>query len=1005
MLGLSRNDLARRHAPDHWCMKSARVNSGGHACRRWLIVLWLLTGLSSAFQVFATGCFSTPTGLLGWWAGDGDANDINGANNGTLQGGATAGVAGVVGSAFSLDGTSSYVQIPDSPVLRPANLTIEGWVLFTSLDSDGSGAPVGRQYIVFKQNSRSSAFEGYALFKTRVAGGDVLAFTVSSALGEIIELQSTALIATGVWYHVAGVRGSDYVQLYVNGQLANQTNLTFAQDYGTFPLYFGTSGQSYWDRKLKGLLDEVSLYNRALSLSEIAAIYAAHSDGKCKAVTITVQPQSQTVVTGTNFLFTVSATGFGTLSYQWQFDGADIGGATGASLPLANVQSTNAGSYRVVVSNTLGAVTSAVASLTVTPPPIPPAITQQPTSLTLMAGSSASFSVTALGTPPLNYQWQFNGTDVGGATNTSLLLVNVESASAGNYTVVVTNVAGSATSAVASLTVNSPPQPAAQSAGAVVLVNSQSDRYLDFQHFIQPYLDNFGFPYTVQDIATNAPGPGISNCAVIIIGHRQLDTHHVFLNPTVQANLSLAVSNGTGLVSFDNDLHSGGIPYYQFVQDIFGFSYGSDNSGSSASLPPTEPSLRMHYITARHPTNDLIAFRSGISLPAITVPAGATPLVSVGGQPLVTAVKCGQGRAVQWASYDWMVSTVLGPLDGLDDVVWRGIVWAARKPLVMRGLPNFVTMRVDDVSGPFSWVHAANAVGFKPFVALFYQLVNEESAADLQTLTTSGNATASVHSTGDEGAFLYFNHATQQPWPDDVQSNNFYLATLWHTNHGIPISKICATHYSEIGLNCFAGIKAWGMEFVPIEVVPGTIEYVTPGAPWLVGGPYRLYETPQPGQVSWPTYYADWLTVPDHPEFDGQFFNIYSEIRDVASCGEWCPNNDDVAGSISQAVRMAKRALDSMVMATIFTHEPAIAPISAASWQAILQGITNNLASYNPIYVTLDYASRYVRATRTSRVLSGAFDPVSGQVTATFSGKTDLDTQVYVFVGVGWRHH
>ena len=63
------------------------------------------------------------------------------------------------------------------------------------------------------------------------------------------------------------------------------------------------------------------------------------------------------------------------------------------------------------------------------------------------------------------------------------------------------------------------------------------------------------------------------------------------------------------------------------------------------------------------------------------------------------------------------------------------------------------------------------------------------------------------------------------------------------------------------------------------------------------------------------------------------------------------------------------------------------------------KGLTNNLAAYNPIYVTLDYGSQYVRATRTSRLLSSGYDPVSGQVTATLSGKTDLDTSVYVFVG------
>jgi hypothetical protein len=558
-----------------------------------------------------------------------------------------------------------------------------------------------------------------------------------------------------------------------------------------------------------------------------------------------------------------------------------------------------------------------------------------------------------------------------------------------------------------------PLQAASAGADVVVLVNSQSARYLDFQQFIQPYLDNFGFPYTVQDISTNAPAPSLSNCAGIIIGHSQLDTNRTYLNDTVQANISVAVSNGTGLVNFDNDLAVGSTPRYQFVQSIFGFTYGSGASASSVSLPPTEPSSQMHYITARHPANDSVTFRSSITLPGITVPGGATTLALAGGEPLVAITKYGQGRAVQWGSYAWMVSTVLGPVDGLDDLLWRGVVWAARKPFVMRGLPNLVTMRVDDVSGPFWWVHLANQVGFKPFLALFLNDVSETNTADLQGLVTNGNATTSIHSFDCCSTFFYFNYSAGMPLSDTVQSNNFYVGTQWHLNHGIPISKVCATHYSEIGPNAFSGLKNWGMEFVPIEVVPGTVEYSSappypsPGAPWLVGGPYRLYETPQEGQVNWPTYYADWLAVPGHPELNGQFFNVYSEVRDVASCGEWCPDTD-VAGSIDRGTQILQRDLDSMVMATAFTHEwsfqatpccPGVTTVTTNQWMAILQGITNNLAAYNPIFVTLDYASQYVRAIRTSRLLTGNYDPVSGHVTVTLSGQTDLDTSVYVFTG------
>ena len=603
------------------------------------------------------------------------------------------------------------------------------------------------------------------------------------------------------------------------------------------------------------------------------------------APVIADQPQSLTKVAGTLASFSATATGSSPLIYQWQLNslnltnGGRISGATTNALTIASVQAGDAGSYRLVASNDAGAVTSLVATLTVM---TPPSIGAAPASQSVAVGNNVRLSVTASGTLPLSYQWRKGGVDladggnVAGATSMTLTLANVQATDAADYQVVVSNSLGSIASAVASLTVVPPFQPAAQNAGAVVLVNTHSARYPDFQHFIQPYLDNFGFPYTVLDIATNAPDQSISNCAVIIIGHSQLDTNHFYLSDRAQTSISLAVSNGTGLVNFDNDLYSGSSPRYQFVQDLFGFSYGSSASGTNVSLPPTEPSSQMHYITARHPTNDLVPFRSGLSLPGITVPGTATTLATVGSRPLVVVATRGQGRAVQWGSYDWMVSTVLGPVDGLDDVVWRGVVWAARKPFVMRGLPNFVTMRVDDVSGPFDWVHAAIAVGFKPFLAVFYQSVSEASAADLRAMTTNGQATASIHSTGSTSSFFYFNHAAEQPWPDNVQSNNFYLGTQWHVSHGIPISKVCATHYSEIGVNCFAGLKAWGMEFVPIEVVPGTIEYATPGAPWVTNGPYRLYEATQPGQTRWPMYYADWLTVPSHPEFDGLFFNIYS---------------------------------------------------------------------------------------------------------------------------------
>ena len=81
--------------------------------------------------------------------------------------------------------------------------------------------------------------------------------------------------------------------------------------------------------------------------------------------TITSQPQSLTVNTGSTATFTVSATGKPTPTYQWQFDGTTITGETNTSLVINNVQYSNTGSYNVVVSNENGTVTSNTATLNV----------------------------------------------------------------------------------------------------------------------------------------------------------------------------------------------------------------------------------------------------------------------------------------------------------------------------------------------------------------------------------------------------------------------------------------------------------------------------------------------------------------------------------------------------------------------------------------------------------------------------------------------------------------
>ncbi len=547
-------------------------------------------------------------------------------------------------------------------------------------------------------------------------------------------------------------------------------------------------------------------------------------------------------------------------------------------------------------------------------------------------------------------------------------------------------------------------------ADAVVLVNSTSPQFTDFQQHIQPYLDNFGIPYSVQDISTNPPGTSISNYALIVIGHGQLDTNRTFLTTAAQKNISLAVSNGTGLVNFDYTLSAGGAPLYQYVQDIFNFGYGGLVSGTNASLPATQNNgTQMHCVTARHPVGDSIGFHSSLLFPNVTLPVSGTEtaIVLSGGHPLVVVQQYGQGRAVQWATYGWMPSAVLGPVEGMDDVVWRGMVWAARKPFVIRGMPNFVSFRVDDVSGPFWWIHTANQMGFKVWVGLILSNISASASStiDLSNLVASGNATASVHTIDCCNDFFYYSHEGRGDLADNVLATNFANATLWHQTSGIPISKVAAAHYGEIGTNAFGGLLNWGVEFIPLVMVPGSSYLTNPV--WLKGGPYRNYETPGSATGFTPFYYSDWVTVPNHPELAGRFYNVFAGIRDLyGGCGEWCPQNADVTDAIIHGQTMVRRGWDSLVMATLFTHEWWIVPIpqssnqtpiSSNNWYTILQNMTNNFRPYHPVYVTFDYHSQYARAVHTARLASAQYDTASGQVTAVMNGYADMDSVVYVY--------
>jgi hypothetical protein len=173
---------------------------------------------------------------------------------------------------------------------------------------------------------------------------------------------------------------------------------------------------------------------------------------------ITSQPLSQTVKEGTRATFSVTASGPGELSYRWYREQQPLENGNSPVLNIAMARIADTGVYRVEVTNAAGTTISTHATLTVNAMPVAmnsaPTIALQPTSLVVNNGSSAIFSVTATGAPPLEYQWLKNEVPIGGATSPSLAITGVKAMDAGAYSVRISNTAGSVTSTTANLTVN-----------------------------------------------------------------------------------------------------------------------------------------------------------------------------------------------------------------------------------------------------------------------------------------------------------------------------------------------------------------------------------------------------------------------------------------------------------------------------------------------------------------------------------------------------------------------
>jgi Concanavalin A-like lectin/glucanases superfamily/Immunoglobulin domain/Bacterial TSP3 repeat len=395
---------------------------------------------SSANLSVLVGCGLPLEHLLGWWPGDGNGDDIAGANPGVLVNGAGFTGAGLAGGAFRFDGVDDYVEVGAAPDLAVSKaLSIEAWIYpATTGGSDGKGG-----IIVNREGE-------YELI--RYTDGTIQWMLATSVPGWM--WVTTPVVAPAdTWSHVVLTYTNGLAVTYLNGLSEHSYSATgLIGDTDTNSQAFSIGGREGGGRYFDGLIDEVSIYDVALTAEDVAAIYDAGSQGKCLPPgppIIAKQPEDTVALTGTSVRFQVRVAGHAQAGYQWRFQDTPIPGATSDTLVLDNVQPEQTGAYDVMVFNADGNILSSKALLSVLPAF---AILTQPQSQTVPSGQNVAFSITVADATPPAYQWRRNGQPIPGATNAALIIRNARAdTDAGTYDVVVSNAEGSILSAPAVL--------------------------------------------------------------------------------------------------------------------------------------------------------------------------------------------------------------------------------------------------------------------------------------------------------------------------------------------------------------------------------------------------------------------------------------------------------------------------------------------------------------------------------------------------------------------------
>ncbi len=701
----------------------------------------------------------------------------------------------------------------------------------------------------------------------------------------------------------------------------------------------------------------------------------------------------------------------------------------------------------------------------VPPIPAPPMLEQSPGSLSFntMAGGgdppAQSLIVGGNGftwSASVNQPWISISPASGPSSSSLMVSVSTNGLGAGNYSGAVT-----VTSAEAS---NSPQiVPVNLSIGslldrrlitAAVLVNGGNPSGYnvspvapgEFQRYPERYLEHLQVPYETIDVSTTLPPADLFDRQIIIAGHRGLN-----LNRAWQDAITNAVARGTGFLNLDWDPAVGAQSHIQTVFGATGARAGAPGQAVTIPAAVVPGGSAPHYIAALQkrflgdPTGDITYVfhpdeqdvQQSVQSTVLTGSAGAV-IARIGDDPLIVATAYGSGRAVHVGSLEYLKADRFGFLQGVDDLFWRSLVWAARKPFIVRGYPKLWAVQMDDttpnwgfrvrdlydpaLTGPVDPDGTGGPWKVTGFVYTQYLPPGSPERGAVRTDIGAGRLEVAPHSffgtsfgdiywNGDNGAL------TDAQWENNVNDVLAWAQGLGGSD-ALPLSRSLVAHYWDLSDN--TGWDLWnqlGFRYLTSIQKPGfqrLSEYN--GQERFNARPFWVYEKP-PKLVpdeNHPFFFADDVTVGSRAGLPAQ--NMFLFTTQVQGIGAprpdvtW-PDVDGPSGtpwSVQQSVNQFQlytwRLWSSMAPVQVFTHDSINYELATLSnRQTVIRDVSTWLNANGVRHQFMDDFGDYVYA-RTKSSLSRS-ELTGGNITHLFTGNAAtadgalIDTELQLYLG------